>query len=75
MHRQLVGADIEPTTADFQMVAAGPLFAEQTNFDDHRPFRDRMAAMEQELVRRLRECGWEVVGGHRSKHMVGEQDK
>ncbi len=75
LHRQLVHAGIDPIKADFQMAAVGPLFAEQRTWTDHRPFRDRMAAMEKELAERLLGSGWDVVGHHGSKHNVNNQDR
>ncbi len=75
MHCRLVSAGIDPTDAEFEMAAAGPLFPEQTTFEDHRQYRNRMAAMEKELAQRLEEGGWTVVGTHASKHDVDRQDR
>lgn len=73
MHRHLVAAGIDPAGAQFQMVAMGPLFAEQSTFEDHKPFRDRMAAMEKQLAQELGK-NWKVIGNHGSKHAVQAQD-
>lgn len=75
MYRQLKNVDIDPTAADFSMVAVGPLFCEQGSFAEHQPLRDRMAGMEAALANELRRRGYAVVGNHSTKHPVSEHDR
>jgi len=74
MHRRLLAEGVDPTTATFQMAAAGPLLPEQSSFVAHCPYRDRMAAMECELANRLGRTGWDVVGTHGTVHRLEPRD-
>ncbi|MBN2562787.1 MAG: hypothetical protein JXQ75_17830 [Phycisphaerae bacterium] len=62
--RQLKAAGIDPLECQFDMVAIGPIFAEQQSMEAHRPYRDKMAALEQALAELLRQRGYAVLGQH-----------
>ena len=46
------------------MLALGPFFHEQTDFEAHKPFRDQMATFEYELASHLKQRGHDVLGVH-----------
>ena len=49
------------------MTAIGPVFSEQKSFEDHKPSRDLMAALERALADELKGLGYCVLGTHPSK--------
>lgn len=65
--RNLRLAGIDPTVCAIEMIAVGPVFAEQPSFERHRPFRDRAAALEHGLAEALREKGYSVLGKHSAR--------
>lgn len=46
------------------MLALDPFFPEQTTFDKHKPFRNKMATFEYELANYLKTEGYNVLGSH-----------
>jgi hypothetical protein len=62
--QQLGRAGIDSSTCSFEMTAVGPIFPEQESFEEHRPPRDQMAALERALAERLRGRGYDVLGTH-----------
>ena len=64
--RHLWKRRLNPLSCTYSLVAVGPLFPEQRNLRTHRPFRDRVAAIEAALARQLRADGYKVVGTHPS---------
>ena len=62
--RQLARAGIDSSTCSFEMTAVGPIFPEQESFEEHKPLRDQMAALERALADRLRDRKYEVLGTH-----------
>ena len=64
--RQLKRVAADPSACSFEMVAVGPLFPEQQTFDNHKPFRDRVGALENALAKRLHDRGYNVIGTHSS---------
>jgi hypothetical protein len=56
-------------------MAFGPLFAEQPDFELHKPFRDRAAAIETDLARSLKEAGAEVLGTHPRPQPLSASDQ
>ena len=62
--KRLLEANINPKICEFTMLALGPLFKEQPTFEEHKPFRDRMAILESEIAKFLKECGYIVLGIH-----------
>ena len=66
--RQLSAAGMEPSECRFEMIAIGPLFEEQRDWDSHVPLRDEMAALEKGLANHLRQKGYNLLGQHNSRH-------
>lgn len=63
--KRLKQAGIEPRKSEFNMVALGPFFDEQPDFESHKPKRDYMATLELEVANFLKEeCGKMVLGVH-----------
>lgn len=46
------------------MLALGPFFPEQADFEAHKPYRDQMATFEYELASHLKGEGHNVLGIH-----------
>ncbi len=55
---------LDPEECEYQLLAFGPLFPEQTTLDLHRRHRDIIAPLERALVELLRSRGHNVVGKH-----------
>lgn len=64
--RQLKAVPVDPLACSFDMIAVGPLFPEQETLEAHKPFRDRVGALEEALAQRLRDRGYNVIGTHSS---------
>ena len=64
--RQLKTVAANPSACSFEMLAVGPLFPEQQTFEAHKPFRDRVGALEDALAKWLRDRGYNVIGTHSS---------
>ncbi|MFQ5733029.1 MAG: hypothetical protein ACE5KM_13895 [Planctomycetaceae bacterium] len=62
--RQLQQVKVVPSQCTFEMVAVGPIFPEQNDFESHKPFRDTMSALESALADTLRDRGYNVIGTH-----------
>jgi hypothetical protein len=62
--KRLKEAGINPNRARFRMLALGPFFPEQKDFEAHRPYRDKMATLEFELAEHLKQLGHSVLGVH-----------
>ena len=67
MARQLSKVGIEPRQSDFEMVALGPFFPEQSSVEAHRKHRDIVAALEAKTAAHLTALGYAVVGSHGSR--------
>ena len=61
-HIRRLGFD--PEKCDYELLAFGPLFPEQTTLDLHRERRDVIAPLERALVELFRTRGHVVVGKH-----------
>src|SRR3990172_10610261 len=46
LSKQLGALGIDPALCSFEMLLIGPIFPEQETMDQHRPIRDRVAALE-----------------------------
>jgi hypothetical protein len=57
----------EPLNCNFELVAFGPLFSEQSTLELHRSHRDRIAPLEGALAKLLVSRGFRVVGAHGTK--------
>ena len=67
MRNQLRLEGLEPENCHFRMVDFGPMFDEQSDFEKHKPYRDRMAAVERDVAAFLTQRGYKVLGMHDSK--------
>jgi len=66
MARQLKSEGINPHDCSFEMIAIGPIFPEQNTFKKHRPYRDKVAALEKAANIYMRDRGYNVLGIHRA---------
>ncbi|NMH60319.1 hypothetical protein [Alteromonas ponticola] len=65
MAKRLKQAGIDPVRSEFEMIALGPFFEEQSDFEAHKPKRDFMATLEVEAANFLsKRCGQTVLGVH-----------
>jgi hypothetical protein len=62
--RNLAKVGLEPASCDLEMIAIGPIYPEQLDFETHKPFRDRLAALEWGVAQALRQRGYSVLGTH-----------
>lgn len=62
--KRLKEAGISPKKSKFRMLALGPFFPEQEEFEAHKPYRDQMATLEFELAKHLKNMGYSVLGVH-----------
>ena len=62
--RQLKTAGIDPEICTFEMTAIGPIFDEQKTMPEHKPLRDKTAALERALADELKRRGYNVLGTH-----------
>jgi len=62
--KQLKTAGIDPENCTFEMTAVGPIFEEQETMSEHRPRRDKTAALERALADELKRRGYSVLGTH-----------
>jgi hypothetical protein len=62
--RRLREKGFDPTRCSYYMLAVGPLFSEQPDFERHRPIRDTVATLEHQLATHLKSRGLEVLGVH-----------
>ena len=59
------GFDVEQCS--FELHAFGPLYPEQQEFEQHKPYRDILAALEKRVALELKKRGYMVIGTHGSK--------
>jgi hypothetical protein len=64
MARQLKTRGIRPHDCSFEMVAIGPIFPEQHKLEEHKPYRDKVAALEKAISDYLKTKGYDVLGIH-----------
>jgi hypothetical protein len=62
--KQLKNAGIKYEECSFEMVAIGPIWPEQADFEAHKPIRDQMAALERTIADELRQREYAVLGMH-----------
>lgn len=62
--KQLKRAGVKYEECSFEMVAIGPIWPEQADFEAHKPVRDQMAALERAIADELRQRGYVVLGTH-----------
>lgn len=62
--KQLKRAGIKYEECAFEMVAIGPIWPEQADFEAHKPVRDQMAALERAVADELNRRGYVVLGTH-----------
>ncbi len=62
LRRQLLNVGIDPNTCrTFEMVAYGPILPEGATMADHKPLRNKVAAMEKALRDALHKAGYTVL--------------
>jgi hypothetical protein len=64
LSRQLKAVAADRSKCSFEMTAIGPLFEEQGTLEEHKPYRDRVGALETALAQRLRDRGYKVISTH-----------
>jgi hypothetical protein len=62
--RRLRDRKLDPEQCEYRMVAIGPLFPEQTSFEEHTPYRNVVATLEYALAEEFRSRGLIVLGTH-----------
>src|SRR3989344_243991 len=62
--KQLRRIGLDPASCSFEMIAIGPIFPEQSDFEAHVPFRNRTAALETALAQHLKARGYDIIGNH-----------
>lgn len=62
--KRLKEAGVNPKKSKFRMLALGPFFPEQEDFEAHKPYRDQMATFEYALAEYLKNKGHSVLGIH-----------
>ena len=72
--RNLKKAKIDAASCQLEMIAVGPIFPEQATFEAHKPFRDRVAALERGVADTLRDRGYQVLGQHGTPSSEGPVD-
>lgn len=65
--KQLQRAGVKYGECSFEMVAVGPIYPEQSDFDAHVPLRNQMAALERAVADELHQRGYKVLGSHPSR--------
>ncbi len=65
--QRLKEACINPEACTFEMIAIGPIFDEKKSMPEHKPLRDKTAALERALADELKRRGYEVLGVHPRK--------
>jgi hypothetical protein len=61
LRRQLEGKGVIPENCTFRLVARGPIMEEGTTEEEHRPRRDKIAAMEKALACAMADAGYDVM--------------
>ena len=66
MLKQLKKANVDIISSKFEMIAVGPIFDEQKDFDSHKPIRDIISAIEKAIALILCHRNYKVLGIHQS---------
>lgn len=75
MYRNLNAKGINPCLCDFHLWACGPIFPEQDTFENHKPYRDKIAALEYALAMELHDMGLTVIGTHGCQYQIPDDLK
>lgn len=70
--RNLEAAGVDIFNSQFRLLALGPVYQEQSDFEAHKPLRDRTATIEAIVAERLRNNGFEVLGTHPGTRVTEE---
>ena len=70
-HLMNIGVDLD-TCRSFEMVAFGPILPEAATMDEHRPLRDKMAALEKTLCDALVKAGYPVLNKIHCLHVLDD---
>jgi len=62
--KQLRREGVKYEECTFEIVAVGPIFLEQATFEEHKPVRNQMAALERAIAEEMRRRGYVVLGTH-----------
>ena len=71
--KRLREAGMNPMTSKFSMLAMGPIFPEQPDFEAHKPYRDQMATFELEVADYLKSEDHDVLGIHHAGQPVSAE--
>lgn len=70
--KHLKNRKIDPVLCSYDLLAYGPIFPERKNMEDHKIYRDKVAALEAELACHIKSLGYEVLGQHPRKKAFDE---
>lgn len=70
--RRLKSEGLSPDACEYRMVAVGPLYPEQADFEAHKPYRNIVATLEHELAKTLLSRGLKVLGKHHPSAALDE---
>src|ERR1035437_145186 len=74
LRRHLLSVGIDPTPCrTFEMIAYGPILPESATMVDHKPLRNKVAAMEKALCYALRAAGYTVLKSVNSRQKLDDQ--
>ena len=62
--KNLIIEGMDPALCEYKLLALGPLFSEQDDFEAHKPYRDIVGRLEAELAYNLNVRGLKVLGKH-----------
>jgi hypothetical protein len=71
--RQLRAHGVDPTRAEYELIAMGPLAPEATERASHWPLRDKVAALEAALAKELETRGYDLIGSHGSRKLLDRE--
>ena len=73
LRRHLKSVGVDPDAChSFEMVAFGPILPEAKPMDEHRPRRDKMAALEKTLCDAFVEAGYQVLNKVHCRHVLDD---
>lgn len=73
LRRNLMKFGVDPDACrSFEMVAFGPILPEATSMDEHRPRRDKMAALEKTLCDALDKAGYQLLNKVHCLHVLDD---
>lgn len=73
LFRQVQKLGWNPLGCQYELVAFGPIFPEQSDLDQHRSKRDIIAPLETELALLFKSEGFNVVGNHGKRRATNQE--